>query len=217
MSHAGFDLAELRDEVHPDRERFERVLHEADVLTSRAVARAPDYARAWDFRSVVFAVQQRWEPALEANAVSLRLDPSNSYTYTGRALLLLWSGRAAASLPLTERALVLDPSNAGHLLCVQCQVYLMLGRLDDAIAACENSIGQYDDWQVYVYLDAAYAQKGETNKAAATKAELLKRKPKLSIESLRAEFQTWSNHPVFQQQTEENVLAGLRKAGIPEK
>ena len=93
----------------------------------------------------------------------------------------------------------------------------MIGRLDDAITACEKSIGQNDDWLVYVYLDAAYAQKGETSKASATKAELLKRKPKLSIESLRAEMQTWSSHPVFQKQTEENVLAGLRKAGIPEK
>jgi hypothetical protein len=100
---------------------------------------------------------------------------------------------------------------------IQCHDFLMLSRLDEAIAACENSIGQYDQWLVYVYLDAAYAQKGETNKAAATKAELLKRKPKLSIESLRTIFQGWSNHPVFQQQTEENVLAGLRKAGIPEK
>jgi tetratricopeptide (TPR) repeat protein len=113
--------------------------------------------------------------------------------------------------------MALDPSNAGYLLMVQCHVYLMLGRLDDAIAACENSIGQYDYWLVYVYLDAAYAQKGETNKAAATKAELLKRKPNLSIENLRAIFQRWSNHPVFHQQTEESVLAGLRKAGIPEK
>jgi adenylate cyclase len=219
MSHARIDLNELWGAygAKPERERFERVLHDADSFTSRAVALAPDYAPAWDFRSDVFSVQQRWDPALEANAVSLRLDPGNSYFYTQRALLLLWSGQAAASLPLTERAMALDPSNAGHLLMIQCHVYLMLDRLDQAIAACENSIGQYDQWLIYVYLDAAYAQKGETNKAAATKAELLKRKPELSIESLRAEFQTWSNHPVFQQQTEENVLAGLRKAGIPEK
>jgi len=92
----------------------------------------------------------------------------------------------------------------------------MLGRLDEAIAACEKSIGQDDQWLIYVYLDAAYAQKGETNKAAATKADLLKRKPGLSIESLRAEMRTWSNQPIFQQQTEESVLAGLRKAGVPE-
>jgi adenylate cyclase len=219
MSHARFDVNELFGAygTKPEGERFERVLQEADLLTSRAVALAPDYAPAWDFRSNMFSVQQRWDPALEANAVSLRLDPNNADMHTSRALLLLWSGQAAASLPLTERAVVLNPSNAGQLLMIQCHDFLMLSRLDEAIAACENSIGQYDQWLVYVYLDAAYAQKGETNKAAATKAELLKRRPKLSIESLRAEMQTWSNHPVFQQQTEENVLAGLRKAGIPEK
>jgi adenylate cyclase len=218
MSRAQFDMMELESEkVRSDRERFEQVLDHADVLTSRAVELAPDYALAWDFRSAVFAFRQRWEPALEANAVSIRLDPNNSRTQTQRALLLLWSGQSAASLPLTERAMVLDPSNAGFLLLIQCHVYLMLGRLDDAIAAGEKAIGQDDMWLIYVYLDAAYAQKGETNKAAATKAELLKRKPKLSIESLRAEMQTWSNHPVFQRQTEDSVLAGLRKAGIPEK
>lgn len=181
------------------------------------MALAPDYAPAWDRRSDVFSFKQRWDPALEANAVSLRLDPSNSYTHASRALLLLWSGQATASLPLTERAMVLDPSNAGHMLMIQCHIYLMLGRLDEAIAACQKSIGQHDQWLVYVYLIAAYAQKGEANKAAVTAAELLKRKPKLSIESLRTIFQADSNHPVYRQQTEETVLAGLRKAGIPEK
>jgi class 3 adenylate cyclase/TolB-like protein/tetratricopeptide (TPR) repeat protein len=219
MSHARIDVNELFGAygTTPEGERFERILNEADALTTRAVALAPDYAKAWDNRTDVFSKQQRWDPALETNAVSLRLDSSNPNTYTMRALLLLWSGQAAASLPLTENALVLDPSNAGQLLMIQCHVYLMLGRLDDAIVACEKSIGQYDLWLVYVYLDAAYAQKGETNKAAVAKAELLKRKPKLSIESLRAEMQTWSNHPIFQKQTEETVLAGLRKAGIPER
>ena len=219
MSQVRIDFNELFGGYggRPERERFEQLLHHADVLTARAVELAPDYGSAWDGRADVFSAQQRWEPALEANAVSLRLDPSNPNTYTNRALLLLWGGQAAASLPLTERAVVLDPSNAGHLLMIQCHDYLMLGRLDEAIAACEKSIGQFDQWLVYVYLDAAYAQKGDTNKAAAIKAELLKRKPDLSIENLRAEMRTWSNHPVFQQQTEENVLAGLRKAGIPER
>ena len=219
MSHSRIDVNELSGGYgeRPEGKRFEQLLHDADVLSARAVGLAPDYAAAWDRRTNVFAFQQRWDPALEANAVSLKLDPSDAWTTTYRALLLLWSGQAAASLPLTERALVLDPSNAGYLLMIQCHVYLMLGRLDEAIAACERSIGQFDDWPVYVYLDAAYAQKGDTSKAAATKAELLKRKPKLTIQNFRAEMQTWSNHPVFQQQTEQNVLAGLRKAGIPEK
>ncbi len=219
MSRARIDVNELAG-AHgaiPERERFERVWPEADALTTRAVALAPDYAPAWDRRSDVFSFQQRWDPALEANAVSLRLDPSNSYTYASRALLLLWSGQATASLPLTERAMVLDPSNAGHMLMVQCHIYLMLDRLDEAIAACPKSIGQHDQWLVYVYLIAAYAQKGEDNKAAATTTELLKRKPKLSIESLRTDFEAVSNHPVYRRQTEEAVLAGLRKAGVPEK
>jgi adenylate cyclase len=216
LSHVRLDSYEIWS-TGPNHENFGKALHDADAYSMRAVELAPDYAPAWDMRSQVFAVQQRWEPALEASAVSLRLDPSNSELNMSRALLLLWSGQAAASLPLTERALVLDPANAGQLLMIRCHVFLMLGRLDDAVATCENAIGQYDQWLVYVYLGAAYAHKGEADRAAATVAELRKRKPGLSVEGLRAEMRTWSNHPVFQRQTEESVLAGLSKAGLPEK
>ena len=216
ISHARFDLGELYGGEFIKRERFEQVLQEADMLTKRALELDPD-AAAWHYRSQVFARQQRWGPALEANAVSLRLDPTNSSAYTWRALMLLWSGQAAASLPLTDKAIALDPLNSGFLRLIECHVYLMLDRADDAIAACEKSIGQSDDWGIYLYLAAAYAQKGETGKAVATQTELLKRKPDVSIASLRALFLTLSNQPVFQQQTEDHVIAGLRKAGIPEK
>ena len=49
------------------------------------------------------------------------------------------------------------------------------------------------------------------------KAELIKRAPKVSISGMRALFFGWSKNPVFREQTENIVLAGLRKAGLPEK
>jgi len=53
-------------------------------------------------------------------------------------------------------------------------------------------------------------------RAQVTKAELLKRKPDVSIAHLKNGPQFWAN-PLFQQQREAHLYAGLRKAGIPEQ
>jgi adenylate cyclase len=215
VAHADYDLGEL--EFTADRERSERLLREAEALTTRAVALAPADAAVWNTRTRVFAAQQRWEPALEANAVSMKLDPTNSNYFTTRALLFLFSGQAASALPLTDKAIALDPMNASWARLIECHVYLLLARMDDAIASCEKSIGQFDEWPVYVYLTAAYAQKGNAEKAASTMAELVKRRPDATIDGFRALYVALSNQPVFRQQTEEHVFGGLRKAGLPER
>jgi hypothetical protein len=64
-------------------------------------------------------------------------------------------------------------------------------------------------------LIGAYAQKGDVAKAAAAKAEALKRDRDLSIARLKA-LRLWRN-PAFLQQMEVHLFAGLRKAGIPEQ
>jgi hypothetical protein len=64
-------------------------------------------------------------------------------------------------------------------------------------------------------LTAAYAQLDQMAKAAAAKSQLLKIQPGFTI----ARFTTSgvSNNPLFLQQTETHMVAGLRKAGIPEQ
>jgi adenylate cyclase len=96
----------------------------------------------------------------------------------------------------------------------QCRAFLALGRYDDAIAACEKSLALADYWSRHLYLVAAYAQKGDLAKAAVAKTELLKRQPGMSIARIKAI--KVSDNPIFQQQTETHLYAGLRKAGIPE-
>jgi len=52
-------------------------------------------------------------------------------------------------------------------------------------------------------------------KAEVAKAQLLKLKPDVSIARLKAP-RMWAN-PLYQQQREANLYAGLRKMGIPEQ
>ena len=125
--------------------------------------------------------------------------------------------RSADALPLLDRALALDPRDPGRsvYLQYQCRAYLVLGRYDDAIASCEKSIALESWWLRYLFLVAAYAQKGDYEKSAAAKAELMRLYPGLTIASHRRHEVT--NVPLALEQTETHFYAGLRKAGIPEQ
>ena len=59
------------------------------------------------------------------------------------------------------------------------------------------------------------AQKGETAKAAAAKAQLLKYQPGYTIARFKA--LRISDNPIYWQQAEAHIFTGLRRAGIPEQ
>jgi tetratricopeptide (TPR) repeat protein len=160
--------------------------------------------------------QWQWEGALEANTEALRIDPYRNITLKDRGRLLLLTGRSQEALPLIEQAIALDPRSpdVASYLRVKCDAYLLLGKYDDAIAACEKSLALQDSWLPYVDLVAAYAQKGDMAKTAVAKAEVLKRQPQMSIANVKA--LRLSDNPIFLRQLEDHVYPGLRKADIPE-
>jgi hypothetical protein len=63
-------------------------------------------------------------------------------------------------------------------------------------------------------LTAAYALKGDDEKARAYRAELTKFRPQFSIATLRANHE--SDNPEYLRLSEETRYSGLRKAGLQE-
>jgi tetratricopeptide (TPR) repeat protein len=207
-------VEQLDSGPNPDHERM---AHEADDLTRRALAIAGDDAFAWRVRAEALRLQYRWDAALDANATAMRLDPARASNLGNRALYMNWMGRPTEALPLTAKAIEINAAGRSFELRVACRAYLQLGRYDDAIAACEKSAAEDEYWTVHAYLVAAYAQKGETAKAATAKVELLKRQPKLTIKWYKDLLLQVSDNTSFHEQDETHLLAGLRKAGIPEE
>lgn len=109
----------------------------------------------------------------------------------------------------------IDPSIVGYALRQACHSHLLLGRYDEAIESCEKSAAQDETWLVHVYLTAAYTQKGDVVRAAAAKSRLLLRKPGLTMARLKE--LRHSDHPLYREQFESHIAAGLRKAGLPER
>jgi tetratricopeptide (TPR) repeat protein len=194
------------------------LLQEMDDLSFRTTSIDENDSHAsWD-RAETLARQRRWEAALEANARAQRLDASFGGPRHQRAAIMISMGKSAEALAIVDQELARDPqepSEVGAAMLQRCRASLALGRYGDAISACEKDIALDNWWLPNVYLLAAYAQNGDAANVAAAKVMALRLRPGLSISDLKA---LWSsNSPDFVQQTEAQLLAGLRKAGIPEQ
>ena len=96
-----------------------------------------------------------------------------------------------------------------------CRAHLLLGQYQQAIVACEKAKGlDRENWFVDLLLVAAYAHQGDTAKAAAAKAEVLRQIPGFTIATLKSKG--YSLNPDYIRLAEEQWYSGLRKAGFPE-
>ncbi len=166
----------------------------------------------WHLRTSVLMAQWRYDAAFDANDRARALDPTRFFY--GRVVLLIFTGRSDEALKVVdERAAMLgrmDPEFRG----IACDAHLHLGHYERAIAECERAAVSDDWYWTWVALTAAYAQTGDTTKAAAAKAELLRRVPDFSIS--RFERKQFSNNPIWVKEIREHLIPGWRKAGVPE-
>jgi tetratricopeptide (TPR) repeat protein len=189
-----------------------------DELSFRTTSIDENDSHVWWDRAETLSRQRRWEAALEANSRALKLDPSFGGPRNQRAAIMISLGRPAEALTIIEQELTRDPqepSEVAAAMLQRCRASLALGHYGDAIAACEKVIALDNWWLPNAYLLAAYAQNDDATNAAAAKVMALRLRPGLSISDLRALW--YSDSPDVVQQTEAQLLAGLRKAGIPEQ
>jgi TolB-like protein len=83
-------IAEILDTgANPERAKLAA---QADELTRKAVAIAPEDGYAWRIRGEALRLRYQWDAALEANARSIQMDPSRTGTQNLRACT--WTGSA---------------------------------------------------------------------------------------------------------------------------
>ena len=171
--------------------------------------------RSWLSRSGALMYLGRWDAALEASAKAIRLDPDGTWPVNSRAKLVSMVGRPTEALTLVAQAIAMDPPGSSRGMQIACEAHLLLGQYDQAIAACEKATGRGgDEFDVAIFLAAAYAHQGSAERAAQEKGKILRRSPGFTIAALRAK--RYSVHPEYLRLAEANWYTGLRKAGIAE-
>jgi adenylate cyclase len=206
-------LAEIDNAPNVDRERVVRRIDELSSMAMKLNGAHPD---TWGLRSVALSYLGRWDAALEASEKQGSLDPYSNWSVRHAWFLANQVARPAEGLALIEQSIAADPPGGFSQLRGACEAHLLLGQYEQAIARCERARGlDSDDWWVDLFLAAAYGHRGEAEKAAAARAEVLRLVPGYSIARLKANG--YSLNPAFIRLAEEHFYSGLRKAGLPEK
>jgi hypothetical protein len=143
----------------------------------------------------------------------MEMSPNSTTVMQHLAWTLTFTGdqdRAVGYFEVAIRLGVSDPLNY-RALTGAAAASVLAGRFADAIAFGERARRIYAGWgPTHRFLAAAYAQTGDTAKAAGALAHLHKLEPAVTISHLQS-FLPYQN-----QQQAERLWEGLRKAGMPE-
>lgn len=191
------------------------LLRRADEISLTAIAAAPTDAQAWRARALVTLFRGQTAAAREALDRALILNPYASASRSLQGQILISVGEPASAIAALDLALRLNPTgdDVGVTLHYRCSALIDLGRYADAIDSCNRAIAFTPDWPDFLLLTAAYAMQGDNAGAAKAKAELMRRRPGFRIGWM---LQGSTERPSDFEKRARNLLAGLRRAGVPE-
>ena len=197
------------------RADYELLAREFDRDSARAVQLDPRDATGWLMRQSALDWLGRRDAAMQANVTARQLDPTSKLFLATAAWETVLDGELDKGIAFLDQARAIDQNVDGATSRVACIVEVYRANYTVAAPFCEKAALLAEWWLEYVYLTAAYAQSGELQKAADSKSELLRLKPDFSIRRYQTMVARFSANPVYQRLTQERVLAGLHKAGVP--
>jgi adenylate cyclase len=199
-------------------------LSRAEELVNRALAAKPRYARVHQVKGRVLRAQNRWDEAVLEFEAALALDRSKVWALHFLAQCKLLTGSLEEAIALEQQAIRLSPlePQIGWWYMVIGTAHLLQSRTDNAIIWLEKARSNLPAAvDVRSRLAAAYALRGETERAAAELDEARKLSDGdlfSSIARLKAGgvYSGWGV-PTTRALFEATYFAGLRLAGMPEE
>jgi adenylate cyclase len=142
---------------------------------------------------------------------AMALGPNNSFAPAVAANIELFCNRPQAMVPLLKRAMRLSPIYPAWYLGDLAFAYLLMDRLEDAIATAKESI-KIDPEYIYNYhvLAIAHAELGQAEAARAAVDKMLHIEPKMSIRTFQ------DSQPYEDEALRDRMITAFRKAGLPE-
>jgi adenylate cyclase len=187
----------------------------AEECAQKAISINDSFASALSLMAGIRRSQGKWDEAVEYGEKAVAINPNDPNMMVSLALTIHYLGRFDEAIALTEKAMRICPYYPAMYLTVQAASYVVAGRYQEAIKACElwldrSRKGEISPLFAHVFLAEAYVGIGQLDKARAQAEEVLKIDPKFSLE--REKRLTAFKDPDIG----ERRLAALRKAGLPE-
>jgi TolB-like protein/class 3 adenylate cyclase/Flp pilus assembly protein TadD len=199
-------------------------LSRAEELVNQALAAKPRHAKAHVVKGRILRAWNRWDEAILEFETGLALDRNEVWALHFLAQCKLLTGSIEDAIGLEQQAIRLSPREPriGWWYMVIGTAHLLQSRTDDAIVWLEKARSNLPAAvDVRSRLAAAYALRGETERAAAEPGEARKRSGGdlfSSIACLKAGgvYSGWGV-PTTRALFEATYLTGLRLAGMPEE
>ncbi len=177
----------------------------------KAAALDPDLAAVHSYLGWMHMWGDGHDRALAEHEKALALDPNFPEGYIWYSSTLIYSGRPDLAIEPMERAMRLDPHYPPIFLINFGNMYLQLGRYDEAERYLEIVVEKAPDFPVtYIFLAAVRAAAGDEEGARRAGAEILKRMPGATASALSHQF------PYAKPEHLARMVDGLRTAGLPE-
>jgi TolB-like protein/class 3 adenylate cyclase len=198
-------------------------LERAEELCRQAVAALPHSPLAHHGKGQLLRAQGRQEEAITEYETAIALDRNAAASMVYLAWCKFVTGSEEDTIPLCEKAIRLSPRDSliGAWYVQIGRMLLHQSRIEEAILWLERARSANPSlWYVHTHLAAAYALKGETDRASAELAEVRRLDVYgrfSSISRLNAVPETYYPSAKVRAMREATFLAGLRKAGMPEE
>jgi TolB-like protein/class 3 adenylate cyclase/tetratricopeptide (TPR) repeat protein len=194
-------------------------LQRAEKLAAQALAASPNSAIAHMAMGQVFRAESRCREAIPEFEAAIAIDRSRAPAYAHIGWCKFLTGSVDEVVPNFERAIRLSPNEPGIALWHGRLgiVELLQSHTDQALSWLEKANSENPRLPVvHAYLAAAYALKGETERARAALAEARRLSP-VYANLASVEKSNWYDEPKIRALAEATYFSGLRKAGLPEE
>jgi TolB-like protein len=192
---------------------------QATELIDRALSKWPGSARAHWVKGNILLFGHPDEALAEYDA-AVEINPNFHTAYASKGVALILLGRAREALSLVQLAtLRISPRDnfAYFFHGSLCRAYLHLQEYKDAIEECRRSVEMNSSLsQAYIDLISAYGATGQMEQARQTVAELNKIRPTVTLQAYRQFSYEISSNAQYRREVDD-IVDGLRKAGIPEQ
>jgi adenylate cyclase len=193
-------------------------LRRAEQLAGQALADAPNSMIAHYAKGQVLRAQSRCKEAIPEYERAIALDSSRASAYAHIGWCKFLTGVVDEAIPYFERAVRLSPFGPGIAPWYGRMgvMQLLESHTDEAIVSLEKA--RSDNARlpfVHAYLAAAYALKGETERARVELAEA-QRLSNAYASLASVEKSNWYDNPRIRALAEATYFPALRKAGLAE-
>ena len=192
----------------------------AEALLTDALRQDPNRSQLHGVIALLRRLQNRLPESRSEWERAIALDPNNAIAYGQLGVTLLYLGEPAATIPLEEKRIRLNPSDPNIAVAYWSMglAYLLQNKPQQAIQWLTRA--RAANPRLYYYcldLAAAMALVNDLDGARAALAEALRLRPDISsIKRQRARW-AYTNNPAYRALAEKTVDAGLRLAGMPEE